>query len=494
MTLCRQLQPYLDGRLKPEAAEAYRAHLSGCAACRARTEKWSGVETMIDQWRPPDAFNGPTENEVQHLMDEMREESTDTAKTRAGSIKAILALAALVAVVIVVRSLSQTASLPVAEPSVRLTDVRLFAQGSSAPQDQPIPKSNVLVSPKNGRLLARIGPSQIGLAPNSRVRLSLDDINEVRVFLQQGEIACDVNPADKTDFVIQAGTRSVWVVGTRFSVAWTPYSDRFVVRVVRGEVEIRDPSGINRRVTGGETYEAAAPGEVEARDDPGVDGVDALLRPPPAPSVQPSLKTIDPTLDRAPAVPSDNSLAPPTAKHRTARSKRDRHNSAGAPPAPQPTDRQIEQWRRLIIDGRYQVAIEAISTHLATHPRDGGAWALRADSERKSGQWQEAVRSYEMAARWAPPSSANRARFMAATIVQDKLDDPRRATVLLTAFLDGSKSKTHLMESAMLRLARAQLAIGDIRAARRLLHTLIDQSTSDRLVQRARTMLSSIDG
>lgn len=81
--------------------------------------------------------------------------------------------------------------------------------------------------------------SSIVLAPDARGRLATS-ADFVRFDLQAGRASFDVTPGQERTWTITAGKNEVRVVGTRFSVSYTP-SRAFEVDVERGVVSVRVP-------------------------------------------------------------------------------------------------------------------------------------------------------------------------------------------------------------------------------------------------------------
>jgi len=81
--------------------------------------------------------------------------------------------------------------------------------------------------------------STIALGPQGRGRLVVESA-VVRFELQTGRASFDVTPGQRRTWLITAGKNEVKVVGTRFSVSYSP-SQAFEVEVERGVVSVRVP-------------------------------------------------------------------------------------------------------------------------------------------------------------------------------------------------------------------------------------------------------------
>jgi tetratricopeptide (TPR) repeat protein len=150
--------------------------------------------------------------------------------------------------------------------------------------------------------------------------------------------------------------------------------------------------------------------------------------------------------------------APATARDQRARPKQ-RHAVAAS--------------RRLVLAGDYRRAARRLRHHLKLQPEDGNAWALLGDCLRKTQQWRKAIAAYARAAETANGSVANRARFLAASIHQDQLDNPEIAARLLRVYLRQGPGLRPLEAAAMARLADALEESGDSAAARRIRERLV---------------------
>ena len=83
----------------------------------------------------------------------------------------------------------------------------------------------------------------------------------------------------------------------------------------------------------------------------------------------------------------------------------------------------------------------------------------------KKGDAAGAIRAYEKVVAYGDDADANRGRFMAAKLCQDGLGAQDRAETMLRQYLEHSPRP--LEAEAMLRLAQAQLALGEERQARK---------------------------
>lgn len=106
--------------------------------------------------------------------------------------------------------------------------------------------------------------SKITLNTDSAVRVEVTETAR-RVDLKQGEAFFEVVPDAKRSFVVNAGSRSVVVLGTRFSVRRE--GGEIQVQVTEGKVRIEngDPGGAVELVAGGVAHTATAGTVVQSR-------------------------------------------------------------------------------------------------------------------------------------------------------------------------------------------------------------------------------------
>jgi len=132
---------------------------------------------------------------------------------------------------------------------------------SLAPQfaDQPAARQTRFDTPVGGHKV-------VSLADGSRIELNTESVvraavNEKRrdVWLDSGEAYFEVKHRDGEPFVVHAGSRTITVLGTKFSVRRD--NDRVTVNVIEGRVRVDDGQGGNSSaaiITAGDTAIARA--------------------------------------------------------------------------------------------------------------------------------------------------------------------------------------------------------------------------------------------
>lgn len=150
--------------------------------------------------------------------------------------------------------------------------------------------------------------------------------------------------------------------------------------------------------------------------------------------------------------------------------------------------KELEALRALVIEGRLTEAEPHLRQFTQHSDRDPKVWSLLADCLRKQGRYREAVETYRSVIALGPSPDANRARFLAAALLQDRLQDPHAAITLLETF---DKDQVASPE-ARLRLGRALIAVGKAQRARVLLEELLRQHPASTIEAEARRLLSGI--
>lgn len=132
---------------------------------------------------------------------------------------------------------------------------------SLAPQfaEQPATQQARFDTPVGGhKIVALADGSRIELNTQSVVRAAVDEKSR-DVWLDSGEAYFEVKHRDGEPFVVHAGSRTITVLGTKFSVRRD--NDRVTVNVIEGRVRVDDGQGRNSSaaiITAGDTAIARA--------------------------------------------------------------------------------------------------------------------------------------------------------------------------------------------------------------------------------------------
>lgn len=146
---------------------------------------------------------------------------------------------------------------------------------------------------------------------------------------------------------------------------------------------------------------------------------------------------------------------------------------------------ELRRLRAAIIDGRLVEAESGLRAYLEHSARDATAWSLLGDCLRKLGKWRESVDAYRSVMRVGQGTEAQRARFLAASVLQDRLKDPRA----VIALLEGYGEDQITTPEARLRLSRALVAVGEVRKARSTLDAILAGKPAGSIAQEARRLL-----
>lgn len=257
-------------------------------------------------------------------------------------------------------------------------------------------------------------------------------------------------------FVVEVGPLEVRVVGTVFHARAgaepTVFVTEGVVEVWRGATQVA-------RLTRGEAYDgsrrAARPEEL------------SLLEGPPA-------KT--PLEPQPPPEPG----------------ARDAGIVALVPQRPRALTLDADAVTRAMVENRLADATKLVTSHLARAPKDATAWLLLGDIRRKSGTPAPAVAAYQRAIAVGNPALRNRARLLAASLLQDSMGKERAARLLLEAYLKEPVSARPLEAPVLVRLARLDIAAKATRAARRRLELVLSRHPTTPAAVEARELLSHL--
>ena len=125
----------------------------------------------------------------------------------------------------------------------------------------PLVQMVVETDPTQSQTVSPAAGVDVSVSADSRVAVVVDRHKEAVLELRQGQVAVDFEPtADVSTMRVDAGTVSVHVIGTRFTVARA--GDQVAVSVDEGTVEVRWPDG-RLAVAQGEAWTSgASPAEV----------------------------------------------------------------------------------------------------------------------------------------------------------------------------------------------------------------------------------------
>jgi len=433
MTSCPKTRELLlRGSLDGDVA----AHLETCETCRAEVESLETWKGAVAAWDPSRGSSVVSPSRVEALV--------RTAEARAAGAPRHERR----------RLVAWTAGAAAACAAAVLAVV--ISGGDAAPA------TRVVETGPNEHTVVTAGDDRIGLDIDTRVAITESEGRERLVELERGTIAVAAKKRERdAALVVRAGGVSVHVTGTRFSVSRRPAGGGVRVALEEGGVRVVISGGEVVRLWPGSSFlERGGVGEVGAFSPGDAEEIEALLV-----GRRPDDGSRPPEVDARPEEPREGAdaelpLDAPPAEQAPLRA------TPGARPQAAGADVGIDAARRMILDGRVDEARAALERIVAASPDDAEAWMLLATCHRKLGNWAEAVRAYSIPGETGSARQAGQARYMAATVLQDKLGQPARARSLLEEYVRGAPETKPLEAKALLRLAQVDLAIGDVAAAR----------------------------
>ena len=132
--------------------------------------------------------------------------------------------------------------------------------------------------------------SSVVAAPHTTTRVMQISSEGAHLTLERGHLDAHVVHRDVSRWQVAAGPFVVHVTGTRFRVSWDPQTEKLVVKVTEGKVEVTGDGRPKHELTAGSVLELSAGAQLQS----------ALLPEPPkaAPSAEPSLEAAAPEAAR----------------------------------------------------------------------------------------------------------------------------------------------------------------------------------------------------
>jgi len=477
MKPCDDLKDYLLGGLDDVDRDAFEAHLEGCPACRDEVAAWGRVDDAVNSWSGSRAVPETSPFVANRLVQVAREGRKPVIRRRARSpltLAAASAFAAAAAIVLVSQLTGEDGAIP-ASPQPMVEPTLVHTEGGEIRLDQQTGEAALTVEGE-GRLLAAIDDDRIAVSSHSEARLSRLEQGGLRIELERGMVAVEAAEREPgSPMVVQAGSYRVEVVGTRFSVLRAS-GDAIEVAVSDGKVRVIDPDGSSRFVERGRSLTLGGGTErITALRDTRANELDELL-------AEPQLDELEPIEDAAAEV----ALAEPIADEIADAAPIDDPGIKSHPEDHKTDLGEIKGW---ILTGKLDQAETALELHLRRHPRDVKAWNLLANCRRKAGNFGDAVAGYRKVIEYGSAGQSNRARFIAASVLQDRMARHGEAAALLEAYLERPQSLKPLEAEAMVRLARAQLRSGRTGEAHTLLRKVVDRFPGTAAALQARRIL-----
>jgi len=469
MKICESLSAYLDGRLDEAGARAFEDHMGTCGECEGRVNAWRRIEAEVAALEEGERRSEePTRSEAARLV-ERAEASRGAGPRLPLSVAASAILAGAIGVLL----------------GLGLSGGEEAGAGDEEGAQE---RDRVYSTDALSSTTVRLGDDTLRLGPSGRFSVVESGIT-TRLRLERGSLACDVEDrSGGGGFAVIAGEFEVRVVGTRFLVDLASGDGGGRVVVSHGVVEVRDEKSAAFRLEEGEMLEmgegagiAAADGEILARLD---DYFEPLIGPEaPLGGVEEAeepaarLDAVAPAPDGEPEDPKVS------AGSRGERAVGEPDRSVG-----------MELWKQWVAEGRLDEARFALERHLEGAPGDVEGWSLLADCERKMSDWEGAIAALGRVIEAGDSRAANRARFRAASMLQDRLRDHGRAVRVLEDFLENAKPGSQLEARGRIRIARSLVALGNTEEARRHLGEVLGSGGAEVTREEARRMLEELGG
>lgn len=469
MNNCPKIDGYLDQTLSSEQRAQFQAHLQRCHSCRQQLAQWQQWQQQAQQWfKPQPAMDAATRTLLQ---------KASRANRKKPLWRPTLALAGGMAAVVLLAVFWSNRVHPPNSKEARVAKLAILHSQNCNPVDTDHPNGIDLTVAPQGHLLAQLDNHRFGLDAETSVTLKKAYSGNYRLNLRAGNAAFEVAPLhDGGLFAIEVDDILVEVVGTRFLLQRLK-PGHLRVSVEKGLVHVTTRSGL-QKVAAGHSWESTKTRQSKQIDLGKIKRLLSMMRQ----LAQQSGPPLPPQIVPQPDAPEAPAKRPSPKKRVGPKPPRKKL------PAPQPGP---EQWQDLIAGGRYAQAAQTLETHLKQTPQDYTAWSLLADCHRKTRSWQKSLQAYRKVIANAPLHVANRARFLSASIYQDRLAKHAPAEQLLRAYLAQPGGQT-LAAEAGLRLGKAQLALGRIEAAATTLGSVIKQHHGTTAAIEARHLLGQI--
>lgn len=465
MTECAHLEAYLDRALDAAHRATFEAHCGGCSRCKTSVESWNRLGTRIIDVVHPAKLPVPSDFKAQRLVKDAQRRFEAPRRTW---VRPLLAVAAGLFIAGVWAWQTNLLGLRASPPTGASSPLILSdASGNS----QLLPPEQVLghwvPAPVNESVKMSFGKDSMTLR-GGRARLIRADATETRVELGDGRLTLTVEPrAQGQRFVVESGAAQIEVVGTQFRVERRKTSVE--VLVLRGRVKVSGPGGPPIEIGRGQRVDIGSQTRtVGSVSEPDLEALFSDSPPATEPAPQP--------VEAAPLAQEEDDDEP-LRREPPRNGRKD--------------DVKYANWRRWVVQGEFARAETALTAHLRRHPKDASAWSLLADARRKAGDWKPAVEAYVRLISVGDAQMANRARLLAASVLQDELGEHRKAVPLLREYLRQGSPVRPLEAAAMVRLARSLRVTGKPKEAATLLRQVLDAHPGTSAAREARQLLEA---
>ncbi|MCP4674126.1 MAG: tetratricopeptide repeat protein [Deltaproteobacteria bacterium] len=500
MSGCHELEQYRDRELSFEERFAFETHLTECARCRESTTRWGEIESEIVSVTVKAEKRLPvwSEKKKERLIREA------TAKRHKRSMlwlrPAAIAAAAAILVGLAVFFTNIDSKDEKHEENAPLEITARLVNGKSVyPMVLSDGARQTIESPKWSRVLLNIGKDIVGLAYDSRLKIVELSATRTRLILEHGTVVCSVaHEASEREFFVETGQLVVRVTGTHFAVSRSDDGGAHV-DVSEGRVRVEKPGQEPRSVSAGHRLRVTSDGQATLTPltNTAEEKMALLLSDQPS-SIRDSGSTgHDVGYENAPqiekaeivehlATKQEDETAAELISEEVSSSGSKRRSKAARTGS-------LSKWRDWIVHGRLDEAERAIVAHLQKSGKDKAAWSLLADCRRKAGDYRGAIGAYRKVIALAPTTEANKARFRAGKILQDRLGAHGEAIKLFEDYVDSKSSSKVLKAEALLRMARSHRSMGRITRARVLLKEVAKGHSGTAAAEQARRILKELE-
>lgn len=492
--VCKYLYKYLDGRLDWEDRRLFEDHLAHCPACLQQTSDWQQILTVAASLDNKDVgarVAPPSSLDVQRFetMARKRIEHLGRLSFLGRPLAVAIAAAVLLGIAIGVWKNEAPDTPHVAAPAAVSSRVAPHKSDTSGAPSQSLSEAP-LVSPSatdvhfdtkvkeltgsetlhasahNGQC-AHMGPDTLCLFPKSRAEVMVSDKAHV-VALQSGSAVFYVQPNETREFRVTTPLGTVVVVGTRFSVTVTPEHMLQVV-VKKGTVRVE-----------GDNEAAMVQKGAVARIVSEKSGIVTRLA---TWDELAAFSVLSKMIEEVPAKPLHLKSAKKPVVH-------DAHQLQDTAQAQ--SLKMLDTWRKEMIAGDVDGAIEGLLRYLQAHPNDVDARFLLATCHKRKGHPKEALALYQQLAQHQTLSVANRAAYLAGDVCIKQLSNPQCALQYFTPFLDHSGRDAPQRGEALYYKAEALLQLGQKKEATQILESVVHTFGRTGIGQRARNRLREI--
>ncbi len=470
---CPNLKNYLMSKLDKDDRIEFESHLAKCESCAIEAASWKWNEEDLSDW--VGSLDAPRVSELEaarlnRSAGKMGRKRSILQRVNTVMVALPLAAAVLVGLFFVLsRTKPPTEQTNVQHTHSTLSPRVILSKGGKVASGDGASSIDLAV-PGQGRLVVALDNDRVALGSRSKAHVSKTVGGDLRIELERGTVAISAHGRRQGDQLdVWALGHLVRVIGTRFLVSLLSPSG-VSVAVGEGEVEVVSAGAVKKNVSKGEILKIGSNNELilsEFISDEEQE-LEKLLQ-----VTEEEQKPESVELDAGIAPQRNrNELTKETASHgEKARSR----------------EPNLAEVRKKVLRGEYSNAMSMLAARLKRSPRDAEALELLATCHRKTGDWRGAIRSFESVVEHGNAGRANRARFMAAALAQDKLKDHGLALGLLEDYL--ADRPRPLEAEAMVRLAKAQLALGNRAAAQTTIEKILEKFPGTPATLQARKLI-----